>query len=87
MSAAKLSGWSGPGDSTVSATTVSLVPVGVLAGDQAGALQLGRRAIRGLQRDDGLRLSFIPYVIACALAATRPHAAAIIQGAAGRGAK
>ena len=55
-----------------------------VAGDQTGTLELGRRAIRGLERGDGFRMSFVLYVIAGALAATRPEAAAIIEGAAER---
>jgi len=53
-----------------------------LVGDQAATLELGRRVIRGLQWQGGLRMSFVLYIIAGALAATRPDAAAIIQGAA-----
>jgi predicted ATPase/class 3 adenylate cyclase len=52
-------------------------------GDQAAALELGRRAIRGLQwGGDRMRMGFVLYMIAGTLAATRPEAAAIIQGAA-----
>jgi len=53
-----------------------------LVGDQTATLELGRRAIRGLQWSGGFRMSFVLYVVAGALAATRPEAAAIIQGAA-----
>ena len=56
--------------------------IAFLVGDQAATLELGRRAIRGLQWSGGFRMSFVPYVIAGALAATRPEAAATIQGAA-----
>ena len=52
--------------------------------DWAATLELGRRAIRGLQRaGDRVRVGFVLHMIAGALAATRPDAAAIIQGAAG----
>jgi predicted ATPase/class 3 adenylate cyclase len=52
--------------------------------DPTATLELGRRAIRGLQwRGDRLRMGFVLYMIAGALAATaRPAPAAIIQGAA-----
>jgi tetratricopeptide (TPR) repeat protein len=54
-----------------------------LLGDQAAALELGRRAIHRLQwGGDRLRMSFALYLIAAALAAARPEAAAIILGAA-----
>jgi len=57
--------------------------IAFLVGDQAAALELGRRAIRGLQQGGGgLRLSFVLYIIAGALAAAQPDAAAIILGAA-----
>jgi tetratricopeptide (TPR) repeat protein len=57
--------------------------IAFLLGDQAAALELGRRAIHRLQwGGDRLRMSFALYVIAGALAATRPEAAAIILGAA-----
>src|SRR5262245_43211621 len=60
------------------ATAISL-----LLGDQAAALELGRSAIRRLQwGGDRLRMSFALYLIAGALAAARPEAAAIILGAA-----
>jgi hypothetical protein len=46
-------------------------------------LELGRRAIHGLQwAGNRLRVGFVLLVIAGALAATQPEAAAIIQGAA-----
>jgi predicted ATPase len=51
--------------------------------DRTATLELGRRAIRGLQRGgDRLLISAALYMIAGALAATQPDAAAIIQGAA-----
>jgi len=56
--------------------------VAFLIGDQAATFELGRRAIRGLQWGDGLRMALILYIIAAALVTTRPDAAAIIQGAA-----
>jgi predicted ATPase/class 3 adenylate cyclase len=56
--------------------------IAFLTGDQAAALELGRRAIRGLQWGGGLRMGFILYIIAGVLVSTRPDAAAIIQGAA-----
>jgi predicted ATPase/class 3 adenylate cyclase len=56
--------------------------IAFLVGDQTATLELGRRAIRGLQWGGGFRTSVVLYVIAGALAATRPDAAAIIQGAA-----
>jgi predicted ATPase/class 3 adenylate cyclase len=56
--------------------------IAFLAGDPTGTLELGRRAIRGLQWGGGLRMGFVLYMIAGALVTTRPDAAAIIQGAA-----
>ena len=57
--------------------------IAFLVGDQAAALELGRRAIHGLQwGGDRVRMGFVLHMIAGALAATRPDAAAIIQGAA-----
>jgi tetratricopeptide (TPR) repeat protein len=57
--------------------------ISFLLGDQAAALELGRRAIHRLQwGGDRLRMSFALYLIAGALAAARPEAAAIIVGAA-----
>jgi predicted ATPase/class 3 adenylate cyclase len=50
--------------------------IAFLLGDQADALELGRRAIHRL------RMSFALYLVAGVLAATRPEAAAIILGAA-----
>ena len=51
--------------------------------DQAATLELGRRAIRGLEwGGDRVRVGLVLHVIAGALAATRPDAAAIVQGAA-----
>jgi tetratricopeptide (TPR) repeat protein len=57
--------------------------ISFLLGDQAAALELGRRAIHRLQwGGDRLRMSFALYLIAGVLAAARPEAAAIILGAA-----
>jgi predicted ATPase/class 3 adenylate cyclase len=57
--------------------------IAFLVGDQTVALERGRRAIHGLQwGGDRFRMSFVLYIIAGALAATRPEAAAIILGAA-----
>jgi predicted ATPase/class 3 adenylate cyclase len=57
--------------------------IAFLLGDQAGALELGRHAIHRLQWGaDRLRMGTILYIIAGALVATRPEAAAIILGAA-----
>ena len=57
--------------------------IAFLLGDQAATLELGRRAIRGLQwGGDRLRMGLVLHMIAGALATTRPDAAAIIQGAA-----
>jgi predicted ATPase/class 3 adenylate cyclase len=51
--------------------------------DRTATLELGRRAIRALQPGgDRLRMGFLLHVIAGALAATHPEAAAMIQGAA-----
>jgi hypothetical protein len=57
-------------------------PIALLVGDRAATLKLGRDAIRGLQWGGRLRIGFVLHAIAGALAATRPEAAAIIQGAA-----
>jgi len=57
--------------------------VAFLTGDQTATLDFGRRAIRGLQwGGNRQRMGFVFHIIAVALAATRPDAAAIIQGAA-----
>jgi hypothetical protein len=57
--------------------------IAFLTGDRAATLELGRRAIGGLHwGGDRLRMGLVLYMIAGALAATRPEAAAIIQGAA-----
>jgi predicted ATPase len=57
--------------------------IAFLLGDQADALELARRAIRGLQwSGDRLRMGITLHTIASTLAATRPEAAAIILGAA-----
>jgi hypothetical protein len=51
--------------------------------DRTATLELGRRAIRALQPGgDRLLMGWVLQVIAGALAATQPEAAAIIQGAA-----
>jgi len=56
--------------------------IAFLLGDQAATLERGRRAIRGLQWAGRIRMALVLYMIAGALLATRPDAAAIIQGAA-----
>jgi predicted ATPase/DNA-binding SARP family transcriptional activator len=57
--------------------------IAALVGDRAGTLELGHRAIRSLQRSgDRLRVALTFNMIAGALAAARPDAAAIIRGAA-----
>jgi predicted ATPase/class 3 adenylate cyclase len=57
--------------------------IAFLVGDLTGTLELGRRAIRGLQPSgDRLRMSMVLHMIAGALARIRPDAAAIIQGTA-----
>ena len=51
--------------------------------DRTATLELGRGAIRGLRwGGDRLRMGMVIHMITGALAATRPEAAAIIQGAA-----
>jgi hypothetical protein len=55
----------------------------LLIGDRTATLQLGRRAIHALGwSGERIRMGIILHLIAGALAATRPDAAAIIQGAA-----
>ena len=57
--------------------------IAFLLNDRTATLELGRRAIRALQRGgDRLLMGFVLHMIAGALAATQPEAAAIIQGAA-----
>ena len=56
--------------------------IAFLVGDQAATLELGCRAIRGLQWAGRIRMALVLYMIAGALLTTRPEAAAIIQGAA-----
>jgi len=57
--------------------------IAFLTGDQTTALELGRRAIQGLQRGgDRIRAGLVLHMIAWVLATTRPDSAAIIQGAA-----
>jgi hypothetical protein len=57
--------------------------IAFLVGDQAAALELARRAIHGLQwGGDRIRVGLVLHMIAGVLAAIRPEAAAIIQGAA-----
>jgi hypothetical protein len=57
--------------------------IAALINDQAAALELGRRAIEGLRwGGDRIRTGLVLHMIAGVLAATRPDAAAIIQGAA-----
>jgi hypothetical protein len=64
---------------------VWMTAIAFLTGDQAATLELGSRAIRGLGLQwggDRVRVGFTLHMIAITLAATRPDAAAIIQGAA-----
>jgi predicted ATPase len=57
--------------------------IAFLVGDWTVVLELGGLAIRGLRwSGDRVRMGLVLYMIAGALAATRPDAAAIIQGAA-----
>jgi len=57
--------------------------IAFFVGDQATTLELGRRAIRDLQRGgDRLHMGIILHLIAGTLATTRPDPAATIQGAA-----
>jgi hypothetical protein len=67
-------------------STIDLVwatAIAFLVGDWTTTLELGRRTIRGLQwGGDRLRMGLALHLIAGALAATCPDAAAIIQGAA-----
>ena len=57
--------------------------IAFLLNDRTATLELGRDAIRGLQRSgDRLRLGITLHMIAGTLAATQPEAAAIILGAA-----
>jgi predicted ATPase len=57
--------------------------IAFLVNDRTATLELGRRGIYALQRaGNRLRMGFVLLTIAGALAATRPEAAAIIQGAA-----
>jgi hypothetical protein len=59
------------------------VGIAFLLNDRTATLDLGRRAIRALQRaGDRLRMGFVLHIIAGTLATTQPEAAAIIQGAA-----
>jgi predicted ATPase/class 3 adenylate cyclase len=59
------------------------VVIAFLVNDQAATLELGARAIHILQwGGDRIRMGHILHVIAGVFAATRPEAAAIIQGAA-----
>jgi len=58
--------------------------IAFLVRDWAATLELGRQAIRAVQwGGDRLRMGQVLYLIAGTLAAIRPEAAAIIQGAAG----
>jgi hypothetical protein len=62
---------------------VSATAIAFLVGDQAATFELGRSAIHALQRGgDRVRMAFVLYMIAGALAATQPAAAAIILGGA-----
>jgi hypothetical protein len=57
--------------------------IAFLINDRAALLELGRRAIRGLQAGgERIRVGLVLYMIAGVLVTTRPEAAAIIQGAA-----
>ncbi len=57
--------------------------IATLIGDRTATFELGRRAIRGLQRSgDRLRTAITLHMIANTLATTRPEAATIIYGAA-----
>ena len=57
--------------------------IAFLLNDRTATLELGRRAIRALQRGgDRIRMGLLLHIIAGALAATQPEAAAIIRGAA-----
>jgi hypothetical protein len=57
--------------------------IAFLIRDWAATLELGRSAIRSLQPSgDRIAVGYVLYLIAGALAATQPEAAAIIQGAA-----
>ena len=57
--------------------------IAFLVGDRTATLQVGRRAIHALRwSGDRLRIGIILHLIAGAFAASRPDAAAIIQGAA-----
>lgn len=57
--------------------------IAFLVGDRTATLQVGRRAIHALRwSGDRLRMGIILHLIAGAFAASRPDAAAIIQGAA-----
>jgi tetratricopeptide (TPR) repeat protein len=57
--------------------------IAFLLNDRTATLELGRSAIRALQRrGDHLLLGYVLYMVAGALAATQPEAAAIIQGGA-----
>jgi hypothetical protein len=62
---------------------VSAAGIAFLVNDRTATLELSRRAIRGLQRGgDRLLMGWVLHVVAGALAATQPEAAAMIQGAA-----
>jgi predicted ATPase/class 3 adenylate cyclase len=57
--------------------------IAFLVGDRTATLELGRSAVRALQwGGDRMRMGFVLHIIAGVLAATRPDAAVIIQGAA-----
>jgi predicted ATPase len=56
--------------------------IAFLVGDRAATLELGRRAVARLRWGGTIRLALVLYMIAGALATSRPDAAAIIQGAA-----
>ncbi|HKX15543.1 MAG TPA: hypothetical protein VJN19_10150, partial [Propionibacteriaceae bacterium] len=57
--------------------------IAFLVNDPTATLELGRKAIRALQRGgERILMGFLLHMIAGTLAATRPEAAAMIQGAA-----
>jgi len=62
---------------------VAATAIAFLVADRAATLELGRSAIHALQPGgDRVRMAFVLYMIAGALAATQPAAAAIILGGA-----
>jgi predicted ATPase/class 3 adenylate cyclase len=62
---------------------LSAAGIAFLVNDRTATLELGRSAIRAVQRGgDRLLMGFVLHLIAGTLAATQPEAAAMIQGAA-----